>query len=90
MVNRRHIRVKVMQSIYAMHQNGSDNLEKEEKFLFHSIDAIQDLYLIMLSSLIEICKKETVYLHLASQKHLAIISSARKRPLAAKRPKKAR
>jgi hypothetical protein len=32
-VNRRHIRVKVMQSIYAMHQNGSDNLE-EEKFLF--------------------------------------------------------
>ncbi len=71
MVNRRHIRVKVMQSIYAMHQNGSDNLEKEEKFLLHSIDAIQDLYLIMLSSLIEICKKETVFLHLSSKKHLA-------------------
>ena len=71
MVNRRHIRVKVMQSIYAMHQNGSDNLEKEEKFLFYSIDAIQDLYLTMLSSLIEICKKETVFLHLSSQKHLA-------------------
>ena len=70
-VNRRHIRVKVMQSIYAMHQNGSDNLEREEKFLLHSIDAIQDLYLIMLSSLIEICKKETVFLHLSSQKHLA-------------------
>jgi len=60
-----------MQSIYAMHQNGSDNLEKEEKFLFYSIDAIQDLYLTMLSSLIEICKKETVFLHLSSQKHLA-------------------
>jgi len=70
-VNRRHIRVKVMQSIYAMHQNGSDNLEKEEKFLFYSIDAIQDLYLIMLSSLIEICKKESVFLHKSSQKHLA-------------------
>jgi transcription antitermination factor NusB len=70
-VNRRHIRVKVMQSIYAMHQNGSDNLEKEEKFLFYSIDAIQDLYLIMLSSLIEICKKETIFLHKSSQKHLA-------------------
>ena len=60
-----------MQSIYAMHQNGSDNLEKEEKFLFYSIDAIQDLYLIMLSSLIEICKKETDFLHKSSQKHLA-------------------
>ena len=47
-----------MQTIYAMHQHQSDNLEKEEKFLFHSIDAIQDLYLTMLSSLIEICKKE--------------------------------
>ena len=71
MVNRRHIRVKVMQSIYAMHQSGSDNLEKEEKFLFYSIDNIQDLYLIMLSSLIEICKTETVYLHKSSLKHLA-------------------
>ena len=60
-----------MQSIYAMHQNGSDDLEKEEKFLFHSIDAIQDLYLTMLSSLIEICKKETIFLHKSSQKHLA-------------------
>ncbi len=60
-----------MQSIYAIHQNGSDNLEKEEKFLFYSIDAIQDLYLIMLSSLIEICKKETIFLHKSSQKHLA-------------------
>ena len=73
MVNRRHIRVKVMQSIYAMHQNGSDNLEKEEKFLFYSIDAIQDLYLIMLSSLIEICKKETDFLLKSSQKHLATL-----------------
>ena len=60
-----------MQSIYAMHQNGSDNMEKEEKFLFYSIDAIQDLYLIMLSSLIEICKKEIDFLHKSSQKHLA-------------------
>ena len=71
MVNRRHIRVKVMQSIYAMHQSGSDNLEKEEKFLFYSIDNIQDLYLIMLSSLIEICKTETIFLHKSSLKHLA-------------------
>lgn len=71
MVNRRHIRVKVMQSIYAMHQNGSDNLEKEEKFLFYSIDNIQDLYLTMISSLLEICKKEKEFLHKSSLKHLA-------------------
>lgn len=71
MLNRRHIRVKVMQSIYAMHQNGSDNLEKEEKFLFHSIENVQDLYLIMLSSLVEIRKKEIEYLEKSAQKHLA-------------------
>jgi len=70
-LNRRHIRVKVMQSIYAMHQNGSDSIEKEEKFLLYSIDNILDLYLIMLSSLIEIGKKEVVFLEKSSQKHLA-------------------
>jgi N utilization substance protein B len=60
-----------MQSIYAMHQNGSDNIEKEEKFLLYSIDSIQDLYLIMLSSLTEICKKEALFLEKSSVKHLA-------------------
>lgn len=60
-----------MQSIYAMHQKGTDTLEKEEKFLYHSIDAIQDLYLIMLSCLVEICKKEVAFLKISSQKHLA-------------------
>lgn len=70
MLNRRHIRVKVMQSIYAMHQSKSDNLEKEEKFLFYSVENIQDLYLIMLSSLIEIKKTEEVFLDRSSKKHL--------------------
>ena len=60
-----------MQTIYAMHQNGSDNLEGQEKFLFYSIDSIQDLYLVMVSSLIELAKKEKVFLHLSSKKHLA-------------------
>lgn len=71
MLNRRHIRVKVMQSIYAMHQNGSDNLEKQEKFLLASIENIMELYLIMVSSLIEIRKKELEYIELARNKHLA-------------------
>lgn len=60
-----------MQSIYAMHQKSSDELEKEEKFLIQSIDNIQDLYLIMLSSLIEIRKKEEAFLETSSKKHLA-------------------
>ena len=71
MLNRRHIRIKVMQSIYAMHQSGSDNPEKQEKFLQASLENIVDLYLIMLSSLVEIRKKEIEYQDLAQQKHLA-------------------
>ncbi|WP_417351470.1 transcription antitermination factor NusB [Flavobacterium alkalisoli] len=71
MLNRRHIRVKVMQSIYAMHQNGSDSLDKEERFLFQSIENVQDLYLIMLSALVEIRNSEELFLERSSKKHLA-------------------
>lgn len=60
-----------MQSIYAMHQSGSDVLEKQEKFLQASIENIEDLYLILLSSLIEIRNKEIQYIEIAKQKHLA-------------------
>ena len=60
-----------MQSIYAMHQNGSDNLEKQEKFLVASIENIMELYLIMISCLVEIRKKELEYIELARNKHLA-------------------
>lgn len=60
-----------MQSIYAMHQHESDNLEKEEKFLFQSIENMQDLYLLLVAALIEIRNKEEEYLDLASKKHLA-------------------
>ena len=60
-----------MQSIYAMHQHQSDNLDKEEKFLFQSIENTQNLYLLLLSALIEIKKKEEEYIDLASKKHIA-------------------
>lgn len=71
MLNRRHIRVKVMQSIYAVNQHGANDLNKEEKFLFYSIESIQDLYLLLYSALIELRNKEEKYLELASKKHLA-------------------
>ena len=53
-----------------MHQNGSDNIEKQEKFLLYSADSILDLYLLMLSSLIEIGKKEALFIEKSSQKHI--------------------
>jgi transcription antitermination protein NusB len=70
-LNRRHIRIKVMQTIYAMHQKGSDSIEKEEKFLLVSIENLMDLYLIILSSLIELTQKELEYIETSKKKHLA-------------------
>jgi transcription antitermination protein NusB len=60
-----------MQTLYSMHQNHSDNLEKEERFLFQSIENIQDLYLIMVSTLVEIQSKEEVFIEISRNKHLA-------------------
>lgn len=60
-----------MQTLYSMHQNHSDNIEKEEKFLYQSIDNVQDLYLIMITTLVEIRKKEEEFLDISSKKHLA-------------------
>ncbi|KOS06027.1 antitermination protein NusB [Flavobacterium akiainvivens] len=71
MLNRRHIRVKVMQSIYAMHQTSSDSMEKEEKFLFQSIENIRDLYLLMVSALVELRKAEDDFIEKSQKKHLA-------------------
>lgn len=60
-----------MQSIYAMHQNGSDDLAKEEKFLLQSLDNIQDLYLTLFSALMEIREAEVDFLDKSSKKHLS-------------------
>jgi N utilization substance protein B len=70
-LNRRHIRIKVLQTIYAMHQGGSDDLDLNQKFLYQNIENIQDLYLLMLTALIEIRKKEAIFLDISSKKHLA-------------------
>ena len=70
LLNRRHIRVKVMQSIYSMHQSNSDAIEKEEKFLLNSIENINNLYLTILSALVEIQKHEIDFIEKSKKKHL--------------------
>lgn len=71
MLNRRHIRVKVMQSVYAMMQSNSDDLDKEEKFLKFSILKVYDLYVLMLSLLIEVRNLAEQHIEIAKKKHLA-------------------
>ncbi|WP_273292825.1 transcription antitermination factor NusB [Winogradskyella sp.] len=61
MLNRRHIRIKVMQSLYAFKGTESDDLAKDEKFLLHSLDSMYDLYLSILALLTELNKKSKDY-----------------------------
>ncbi len=71
MINRRHIRVKVMQSAYALLQSKSDNLVKEEKFLYHSIDKMFDLYALLLCLLVEVRNLEKKHIKISKKKFLA-------------------
>lgn len=57
MLNRRHIRIKVMQSMYAFKGTESDDILKEQKFLLHSLDGMYDLYLSLMALLTELHKK---------------------------------
>ena len=70
MLTRRHIRVKVMQCIYALTQSKDDSLDKQEKFLKVSIDNMYTLYLLMLSLFVELHEKAREQVKLSSKKYL--------------------
>jgi N utilization substance protein B len=70
MLTRRHIRVKVMQCIYALIQSKDDSLEKQEKFLKYSIDSMYTLYLLMFSLLTELHKLAEKHVAHASKKYI--------------------
>jgi len=45
MLNRRHLRIKILQGLYAYCQSNNENYAAGEKELLHSIDKMYDLYL---------------------------------------------
>ena len=71
MLNRRHIRIKVMQILYAFKGTESDDLKKDERFLLQSMDKMHDLYYTLLMLMIEVQKKAVSYSEKAQKKHLA-------------------
>lgn len=71
MLTRRHIRVKVMQSLYAFNQSQNDNLGTEEKFLLKSMEEMYDLFLVQLSLIEELKGQAENFLEKSQQKHLA-------------------
>ena len=71
MINRRHIRVKVMQSVYAMIKSNDDNIVKEEKFIKYSIKKMFDLYVLLLQLLVEVQKLAEQKQEISKKKYLA-------------------
>ncbi len=71
MVNRRHIRIKVMQSVYAMLKSKDEDLNKEEKFLILSVKKAIDLYILQLSLMVEVKNLALEHLEIKKKKHLA-------------------
>lgn len=74
MINRRHIRVKVMQSVYAMLQSHNDDIMKEEKFVKHSVLKMFDLYVLNIQLLVAVQKLAAKKMALSKNKILASAS----------------
>lgn len=75
MISRRHIRIKVMQSVYALQTQHSDDLVKEEKFIRSSIDKMYQLYALELQLLVEL-KKLAKKLYEVSVENRKVIGQA--------------
>ena len=54
MLSRRHLRIKVLQALYAFFLSMNDKIESGEKDLFKSIEKIYEIFIYQLSLLIEI------------------------------------
>ncbi|NQX91161.1 MAG: transcription antitermination protein NusB [Flavobacteriales bacterium] len=53
MLTRRHLRIKVLQTLYAFYQEGAGDIGKAEKELFFSIKKMEEMYVYLLSLIVE-------------------------------------
>ena len=70
MLNRRHLRVKVLQSLYAYHQSNSGDIKQHEKNLLQSIDMVYEMYIWMLSLISEVVGYAAIDAQERANKHL--------------------
>lgn len=71
MLNRRHLRIKVLQYVYAYIQAHNDDMIRSEKDLFIQIERFQDLYLYFLLIFSELTNIEQQRLDAAREKRFA-------------------
>ena len=54
MLNRRHLRIKVLQILYAFFQSEEESILKAEKELLSAVERMYDMYLFMIMTLPEL------------------------------------
>jgi len=70
MLNRRQLRIKALQSIYAHFQSGSDDLKSTETVLLKNINELYSLYIYQLSFLSEVIKFAESSLEASKNKYI--------------------
>lgn len=55
MLNRRHLRIKVLQTLYAYTQSPDKQVSKFEKHLLKNVDQVYEMYIWLLALLAEVC-----------------------------------
>ncbi len=70
MLNRRHLRIKALQSIYAWHMSEIKDLQQGQKALMNSIDSIYEMYIRMLALIVDVTEYTAVDATERANKHL--------------------
>ena len=70
MLNRRHLRVKVLQSLYAYYQSDKKDLRLHEKNLIQSVESVHEMYIWMLSMINEVVQYAEIDAIGRAAKHL--------------------
>lgn len=61
MLSRRHLRIRVMQALYAFYQSEPKDIRRTEQELLNGTDKIYELYLTQLQFLLELAHQELMY-----------------------------
>jgi len=70
MLNRRHLRVKVLQALYAYHQSENPDPRQHEKNLLQSVEKVYEMYIWMLSLIAEVASYAVIDAEDRKNKHL--------------------
>jgi len=70
MLNRRHLRVKSLQALYSYHQSESKVVKPFENALLQSVDKVYEMYIWLLSLLVEVAEYSVIDAEDRANKHL--------------------